>query len=183
MQLDKFNPINWSLHCWVLFSFWLMATVWVNIPWFPSTVDLANGDHPFAKHLVSDGEFYLHAGWPHPYLERKYQGQSATITNQWMWDGLATNILLALPTLYMLVFVLQYWLPRLSLRTIFIAIAIVALVIQVGVTMFSGINSREAAIRYQLFLISIYHSPLVIGIVLLLVSTFAKFTAKRRITK
>ncbi len=175
VQLNKLNPINWSLHCWVLFCVWLFVTVTVNIPWLPSGGELTTENHPFSAHLKSGGEIYLRAGWPHPYLERKYQGLSATVSDNWMLDGLATNVLLALPTLFFLVFSLQFWLARLSLRMIFIAVAMAAMKIQLAVSIATGIDSPESAFRYQQFLIAVYLLPLVSGIILMTVSIYTKW--------
>ena len=92
-----------------------------------------------------------------------------------MLDGLATNVLLALPTLFFLVFSLQFWLARLSLRMIFIAVAMAAMKIQLAVSIATGIDSPESAFRYQQFLIAVYLLPLVSGIILMTVSIYTKW--------
>lgn len=141
-----------------------------NLPWLPSLDGLDRNNDSLAMHWQSGGVFYIQAGWPHAYLDRQYNGSTGTTSDKWMLDGLATNFLLGVPTILLLVYSLQFWLPRLSIKVIMLGVALVALIVHFGVTLAGYTETQEEIFRFQLYVVAIFLLPLVIGVVLLLLS-------------
>jgi hypothetical protein len=165
-KLKYLDPRRWSIHCWLLFAFWLFVGVITNLPLGPSAAEANSPDHYLHPLLEEYGEFYGGAGWPANYLLTTYRKDATTVINQWTTKNLIWNIVLISISIFCLVLILQIWFRRFKLITFLIAVSVAAVLINATVLLARNINSAETSANFEYFVLAVYFSPIGLAAIL-----------------
>ena len=157
--MGNLSPKKWTLPCWILLALWSLIGIGNNIPYSNSRtisqhVASLPDDQPAAVYDVQSS-----LGFPFSYLEQLINPKTGQTKTSFHLFWLALNIALVALVLIGLVWTVQTWFFRFSVRGFLIATIVVAIVIAVGVKVFS-FNSRYLQATY---VYSIFFCPLITG--------------------
>lgn len=161
-----FNPKKWNVFCWLFLLLWLLPSVFGNLPYEPEFSDHTSIELPNGGTAIAYDRSYL-IGCPFTYLEIA-KSQNTPPTKTYYPSYLIFNLIFVALTLFGIIYSVQTFIPKFSIRTLFIATGCIALLFPVGNLVFASEN-------YYLqigFLMSIYFAPLVAMLVAFFYSRF-----------
>jgi hypothetical protein len=142
------NPLNWNALTWTLFVLWLLFAILENTPIEPEFAI----DSPRHSQVQSSSVFF---GWPfwHTEFFHSYQtGSSTRSTNMFI---VVLDFLIIVFVQAAIVVLVQGWLARFTLRTMFVLTTLAAVVFLLERFAFSS-NSLYLHFGYMYF---VYFSP------------------------
>ena len=150
-----FNPRKWNALCWVTLLVWLLPALPGNIPFDtdipePGPIEMPNGMTAYAY-----DQTYL-IGWPFTYLEVS-KSPNTPPTKTYRPFKFIVNLILIAATLIGIIYSIQTFIPKFSIRTLLIMITSVALLFPIG----NWILSTENYYIQTGFMMFIYFAPLV----------------------
>ena len=138
--MANFHPAKWNIACWVIFLVWLMISVVSNYPIDTSNAAQEVGleELPGGTRIAAYDMAYL-IGWPFCYLEINVPqiGPQTKKLSPWL---AISNVLLITLNLVAIVFTIQTWMPRFSIRTLLLAMALISILIVTGQAVCSSEN-------------------------------------------
>ena len=134
--MASLNPAKWSVVCWAMLLLWLYASIVSNVPIEPASNAIELGDQlPDGSNYASYDQTYI-AGWPFGYFEIASQGSNPPVRTYKPRYAIINLVVIA-ATLFALVYAVQNWIPRFSIRTMMAGVAITACILIVGQLVFS----------------------------------------------
>lgn len=163
-QVEEFNPRKWNAICWVLLLIWLAGSVIGNYPFESPSPD------PFVAPngtAVTSFEYFHVVGMPFWYLETRHvPNKPPTKTLDTLL--LLLNIALISATLVGIIYSVQVFIPKFSIRTIFVVITLVALIFALG----RIVSASQSFFAINFFAYGMYFSPIATAVFALIYSKF-----------
>ena len=152
------DPRKWNCLCWLLLLLWCLPSVPGNIPFDvaipePGPIELPDGTRAYAYdqiHVI---------GWPFGYLEIK-KSPNAPVKRTFRFTKLLANVVVIGATLAGIVFSIQTFIPKFSIKTLLAFVTLIALLFPIGSIVFATNN-------YYLqtgFMMAIYFAPLIASV-------------------
>ena len=130
------NPKKWNVVCWLLLLLWLYPSVLGNLPFEPELDEFDSSKQSAAgSQFVDYGHVYV-MGWPFGYFEIATQKLKPPVRT-YKPVMFVLNCVLVIATLTSLIYAVQKWLPRFSIRMMLFGMTIVAVLIAIGQVVFS----------------------------------------------
>ena len=163
------DPRKWNALCWLLLVLWCLASIQNNLP--------LDGEIPEAGPIVLPDGSRAYAydqtrviGWPFTYLKIQ-TSPGAPVTKTISFIKLLSNVLIVFATLAGIVFSIQTFIPRFSIKTLLGFVTLIALLFPIGSVVFATNN-------YYLitgFIMTIYFAPLIASVPAFIYSRTQKY--------
>ena len=157
---NQLHPRKWSVLCWFFFLFWLALGALSNFPVGPSTIETLSKENLASELIESGSTISIESGWPNVYLTKNWT--KLAVTNKVHFAELLLNLCFVIVTLIFVVISLQFCMPKIPIRFFLLAIAIFAILINVGIAL-AKLPGTPANLPFARFLLCPYCFPIVFG--------------------
>ena len=163
MHLRKFfAPRRWTILTWAVTSLWFLGALLGNIPTSPSTdfLDVV-ADTPLYRDTGAT-RVMLSTGWPLDWHDQNWTLQGQLVATRWRLQQLLLNVLAVCITLVTLIYLLQTYVNRISIKGILGGTAVVAIILVLG--QYMAVKGHGLAWNYLIN--CIYFCPPILAIML-----------------